>query len=148
MAIELVTHPLDTLRADEIQAAVAIVSADPRLGPDARFASVTLEDPSRQAIAEHRETDPVERRVRLVVVPGPDSTVIEVTVALPAGSITTWQEQHGVRPALLIEECMGAIEAVRADPEWRRAMGRRGITDFDKIQIDPWPTGNFSLAIE
>ena len=27
-------------------------------------------------------------------------------------------------------------------------MRRRGITDFDKVQIDPWPTGNFDRPIE
>ena len=27
-------------------------------------------------------------------------------------------------------------------------MRRRGITDFDKVQIDPWPTGNFGRAVE
>ena len=27
-------------------------------------------------------------------------------------------------------------------------MRRRGITDFEKVQIDPWPTGNFGNPVE
>ena len=27
-------------------------------------------------------------------------------------------------------------------------MRRRGITDFEKVQIDPWPTGNFGNPLE
>ena len=48
-----------------------------------------------------------------------------------------------VRPALLFDDSYRAIIALRADPAWQRAMALRGITDFDKVQIDPWPTGNF-----
>ena len=38
---------------------------------------------------------------------------------------------------------MEAEELVRADPEFRAAMARRGITDFDAIQVDAWPAGHF-----
>ena len=43
---------------------------------------------------------------------------------------------------------MQAIEALKADPEWQAAMRRRGIDDFDQVQIDPWPAGSFGLAHE
>ncbi len=141
-------HPLDQLRPEEIQAAVAAVRADGRIGDGARFATVTLEPPSRETVAAHRPGDPVERRVRLVVVPGPESTVIQVVVAVPDGKIVHWEEHDGMRPALLFEEAMKTINALRANPDWQRAIERRGITDFDKVQIDPWPTGNFGRDIE
>ncbi|HXQ60592.1 MAG TPA: primary-amine oxidase, partial [Acidimicrobiales bacterium] len=32
--------------------------------------------------------------------------------------------------------------------DWQEAMRRRGITDFEKVQIDPWPTGNFGNPAE
>ncbi len=142
------THPLDPLTADEIRAAVAAVRADGRAGESARFATVTLELPSRRELAEHGHGPPVERRVRLVVVPGPEANVLEVVVRVPDGKVESWEERTGVRPALLFEEALKAIEAVRACPEWQRAVERRGIADFDKVQIDPWPTGNFGRDIE
>ena len=35
-----------------------------------------------------------------------------------------------------------------SSPEWQEAMRRRGITDFEKVQIDPWPAGNFGNPLE
>ena len=141
-------HPLDPITPEEIKAAVAAARADGRLGEAARFATITLEPPSRETLAAFRPGTPVERRVRLIIVPGPETTVIEAVVAVPKGTVEHWEERAGVLPALLFEEAVTTIEALRANPEWRRAMERRGITDFDKVQIDPWPTGNFEREVE
>ena len=141
-------HPLATLRADEITAAVEAVRATGRLGEGALFSVVTLEEPSRRTVSEYRAGDPVDRRVRLVVLPGPEARVAEVVVALPAGEVVGWQERDGVRPALLFDDSYRAIVALKQDPAWQEAIRRRGITDFDKVQIDPWPTGNFDRPME
>ena len=143
-----VDHPLATLRADEIAAAVAAVRATGRLDDTARFSLVTLDEPSRRAVSEFRPGDPVDRRVRVVVVPGPEDRVAEVVVALPEGEVVDWQERGGVRPALLFDDSYRAIIALKQDPDWQEAMRRRGITDVDAVQIDPWPTGNFGRPIE
>ncbi len=136
-------HPLDALRADEITAAVAAVRESGKLAEGALFSMVTLDEPTRRAVADHRPGDPVERRVRLVIVPGPGATVIEALVELSGGRIIEWAEQESVRPALLFDDSLKAIIALKADTAWQEAMERRGITDFEKVQIDPWPTGNF-----
>ena len=141
-------HPLDPLGADEIQAAVDAVRASGRVADTALFSSVTLDEPSRAAVASHRPGQPFERRARLVVLPGPDASVVEALIALPDGEIVAWTEREGVRPALLFDDAYRATLALRADPDWQAAMRRRGITDFDRVQIDPWPTGNFGRQME
>jgi primary-amine oxidase len=146
--IEGVTHPLEPLTADEIRTSVKIVRETGRLDESARFATITLEDPPKAKLSSYRPGDPVERRVSLVIVPAPESTVIEAVVAFPAGEIVSWEVRSDVRPALLFEESMRAIDALKADPDWQKAMRLRGITDFEKVQIDPWPTGNFGTAAE
>ncbi|MGH9078769.1 MAG: primary-amine oxidase, partial [Acidimicrobiales bacterium] len=147
-AAEAITHPLEALTAAEIHAAVTAVRADDRLGEDARFASITLEPPGKDVLAAYRPGDPVDRLVRLVIVPGRDSVVIEALVDMSSGNVASWQERLDVRPALLFDDALRSIEALRRDPDWQEAVRRRGITDFDKVQIDPWPTGNFGRAIE
>jgi primary-amine oxidase len=137
-------HPLDPLGAEEITAAVQAVRATGRLDDTALFSMVTLDEPAKEAVVGHRRGDPVDRRVRVVVVPGPDDMVAEVVVAVPSGEVVEWRQREGVRPALLFDDSYRAILALRADPEWQAAMERRGITEFDKVQIDPWPTGNFA----
>ena len=141
-------HPLDPLAADEIRAAVAAVRESGQVDEGALFAMVTLDEPSRDAVAAHRPGDPVERRVRLIVVPGPEAAVVEVVVSLASGQVIEWTPRQGVRPALLFDDSYRAILALRDNPEWQEAMRRRGITDFEKVQIDPWPAGNFGNPLE
>jgi primary-amine oxidase len=145
---EPVAHPLDTLRADEIRVAVAAVRATGRVRDNALFSMVTLEEPPKAAVVTHRPGDPFDRRVRVLVVPGPEALVAEVVVSMPAGEVLEWHEREGVRPALLFDDSYRAILALREHPGWQQAMHRRGITDLEKVQIDPWPTGNFGNPLE
>ena len=147
-AVGTAVHPLEPLTAEEIRASVATVREDGRLDKRARFATITLEPPSKEVVAAHRPGDRVRRLVRLIIVPGTDSTVIEAVVAVPAQELVSWVERQDVRPALLFDDSLRSIVALGEDPDWQEAMRRRGITDFDKVQIDPWPTGNFGRAIE
>jgi primary-amine oxidase len=141
-------HPLEPITGEEIRAAVAAVRATGRLDNRARFATVTLEPPPKEVLAAHRPGDPVRRLVRLVIVPGLDSSVIEALVDGASGEIVSWEPRPDVRPALLFDDSLRSIQALEKHPDWQAAMRRRGITDFDKVQIDPWPTGNFGRAME
>ncbi len=136
-------HPLEPLGADEIRSASAAVKASGKVPEDTLFSLIVLDEPTRDELARYAEGVPVDRRVRLVVVPGPGTGVVEVVVRPGTGEILEWTERGGVRPALLFADSYGAIVALRADPRWQAAMAKRGITDFEKVQIDPWPTGNF-----
>ncbi|MGH9012538.1 MAG: primary-amine oxidase [Acidimicrobiia bacterium] len=142
------SHPLETLTATEIEAAVAILRASGRIGDAARFARVVLEEPPKAAVRAFAPGDRVDRRVRLTVVPGPDASLIEVVVSLSTGELCSFDEVPDARPALLFEEAMNAIAAVKAHPGWQDAMRRRGVTDLDRVQIDPWPPGAFGLPVE
>jgi primary-amine oxidase len=122
-------------------AAVAIVRASGRLTDAARFSTVTLVEPAKG-------TEDGERRARLLVVPGPEATLVEATVALASGRITAWVEHPDARPALGFEESFNAILALHAHQGFRDALAARGITDLDKVQIDPWPAGSFGIPAE
>ncbi len=147
-AAEEVTHPLDPLRSHEVESAVAAVRATGRLTDHALISLVTVEEPGKAIVEAFSPGDPVPRRIRVTLVPGPDSGAIEAVVVVPGGEVVSWTEREGARPALLFDDAYRATIALRADPAWQEAMRRRGITDFDKVQIDPWPTGNFGHAIE
>jgi primary-amine oxidase len=138
-------HPLEMLRGAEIEVAVRVARAHGELSGEARFAYIGLDEPTK---AELERSDVPHRRVRLVVVAGPTAEVIEVVVDVDAAEVASWLECPETRPALLFEESMHAIVAVKANPDWQAAMRRRGITDFDKVQVDPWPSGNFGVEHE
>jgi len=142
-----VAHPLATLTAAEIEAAVVLARTDARITEDARFAYIGLLPPTRDEVAAWTPDRPVERRVRLMVVADPEARVLEVVASLGPGTITV-EEVPGVRPGLLFEESFAAIVALKDDPAWQAAMRKRGIEDLDTVQIDPWPAGSFGVAHE
>jgi primary-amine oxidase len=139
-------HPLECLTGTEIKAAVTVLRESGRLTDAARFAYFGLEEPPKNVVTGFAPGDPVDRRVRVVIVPGPGAEVVEAVVN--ARAVESFREVPEMRPALLFEESYGAIVALRENAEWRAALARRGITDQSKVQIDPWPAGNFGLAHE
>jgi primary-amine oxidase len=136
------------LTAEEVTAAAEILRASGRLGPSARFAHLRLCEPSKDTVRAFAPGAPLDREVEAVVVPGPGLDLVEAVVSVGERRIREWREVHGMRPALLFEEAFGAILAVKADARWQDAMRARGITDFDLVQIDPWPPGSFGVPVE
>ncbi len=136
------------LTADEIERAVEIIRTRPEIDDVARFAYIALDEPDKDELAAFAGGAALSRRVRFVIVPGPAADVVEATVDLAAGSVVAWTPRADVRPALLFEDSLYAILAIREHPDWLAALARRGITDVEQVQIDPWPAGNFGLAHE
>ena len=146
-------HPLAPIDGDEIDAARRIVCDSGRLAvpPEAvRFAYVGLCDPPKALVHawDRGEEVATDRRLRLVLLQGPDAEVIEAIVSLTRDAVDRWVEVPDVRPALQIEEAIGVLAALHQNPEWNAALERRGIVDKSLVQIDPWPAGNFALDHE
>ena len=109
---------------------------------DLLFSSITLVEPSKSALEAHRQGEPLVRAAEAVVMDGPHGVIVS-RVATEDGEILDWTPVPDVRPPLLFTESFHAMEAVRADERWRAALARRGITEYDGIQIDPWPPGSY-----
>jgi primary-amine oxidase len=136
------------LTGDEIERAVEIVRASGRIPDGALFAHIVLHEPHKDELAHWKAGDPVERQVRVVVVPGPGLLLHEVVVSVTRGEIVDWQDQTEMRPTLLMTEAMGAIFTTKEHPDYVAALAKRGITDLDNVQIDPWPAGVFGYECE
>ena len=141
-------HPLDLLTGDEITRAVEIVRADARFPDDSVFAHVRLHEPAKDVVAAHRPGAPVDRQIEALVVPREGLEPIEVVVSVTEGAVRSWTPRPGMRPALLFGESFIAITQLREHPEWQAALRKRGIEDFDAVQIDPWPAGSFGVEHE
>ncbi len=142
-------HPFDALSGAEIEAAVAVARTRPELTEAARFAYIGLDEPTKeewQRFLDGGVASP--RRVRLVVVPGPATDVIEAIVDLDQATVVRFDALADLRPALLFEESLITIVALIEHPDWQAALARRGITDPAQVQIDPWPAGSFGVAHE
>jgi primary-amine oxidase len=141
-------HPLEMLTGEEIQAATAIARGTGRLPESALFAHIVLHEPDKAELAQWKDGDPVDRQLRLLAVPGPTLDLVEIVVSVTRGEIVEWRPVEGMRPALLMTEAINAIFTTKEHPDYIAALTRRGITDLDAVQIDPWPAGVFGYEAE
>ncbi len=143
-----VAHPLSMLTGDEIRRAVEILRAEGKVDDGALFAHVVLHEPEKEAVASWVPGDPIEREVRALIVPGPSLDLHEAIVSVTAGTVREFRVVEGMRSALLMTEAMNAVFTTKAHPDYIAALARRGITDLDNVQIDPWPAGTFGYDCE
>jgi primary-amine oxidase len=145
---------LDPLTADEISAVAAMVRAAPQFALFSgreRFITITLREPPKDAVVALREqpdAPPVAREAEVVLLDQGNGRTHEVVVSLADESIVDWREHEGVQPLATVAELGEAEELVRLDPQFQAALKLRGITDFEKVQIDAWPAGNFGYDDE
>src|SRR5438477_12851591 len=93
----LPAHPLDALTAAELRQVKTLLQADGKLGPQARFHSVDLDEPEKAAVMAWRPGTSLPRRAIAVV--SEAGTVHQAAVDLSAGRVTAWQTVSG-EPAL------------------------------------------------
>jgi primary-amine oxidase len=140
-------HPLDPLSAAEVSAVAAGVRAGERyarLGARSRFITIALLEPSKDAVLAWATGGPAPAREAEVVILDRDSErTVEAILSLDSGEVTSWRERTDIQPMAVVSELMEAEELVRADPQFQAAMARRGVTDFDAVQVDAWPAGHF-----
>ena len=141
-------HPLDLLTPDEVVVARDLLRVSGELEAGAIVAHIVLDEPDKAELASWRSGDPIDRRARALVVPGPELTMVEFVITLNDAAIVERRVIEGMRPALLMGECFMAIVACVEHPEYVAALARRGIHDLEHLQIDPWPAGVFGYEAE
>jgi primary-amine oxidase len=134
-------HPLDPLSAAEIEAAAAVVSAAPGFPEGGKFATLVLKEPAKADVLAYTPGAAAARQAFAIVLDRKHSRTFEAVADIRARRLVSWTEIKGVQPAVLDSEYDVLVSLVKADPRWQAAMKKRGITDFDKVQIDNWAVG-------
>jgi primary-amine oxidase len=135
------THPLDPLTAAEIGTAVQVLRARPDVAPGAFFPTIALNEPSKAIVSAFTPGAPFKREAFVVVFDRGANKVAEASVDLRAKQVTSFTPVPGAQPMIMFEEFDKVPPLVRADPAFREAMRKRGITNIDDVQIDPWAPG-------
>lgn len=135
-------HPLDPLSAGEITQAAEIVRRHPAFSARSWFQSITLLEPTKAEIAAiDTGGGPPERLALAVVYDRDTKMLLEFLVSLSNGSVRSLTKRPDMRPGMSFPEFLAAQEAIKADPRWQSAMTARGVTDFEHVQVHPWPPG-------
>ncbi|MBB4378081.1 Cu2+-containing amine oxidase [Bradyrhizobium sp. SBR1B] len=123
-------HPLDPLTAEEITAACTLVRAAVASPENCRFPAVRLEEPTKQELA----AGGVGRRAFALTLDVATGEAIEHIVDLGRGEIVgrkvvpNREAPYG-QPPVMLEEFFKCEAVVKADPGWRAAMVRRGLSE-------------------
>jgi primary-amine oxidase len=141
-------HPLDMLTLDELTRAIEIVRAEGRLSERARFPTVALHEPPKEAVLGFRPGGRIPRAVDVVVLDKGTGQTFEVLVDLEEGRVRAWEEIAGAQPPVLWEEWDEAEEAAKSDPRFVEACRQRGIEDLTYVFVDPVSAGNFGFESE
>lgn len=131
-------HPLDSITAEEIAAAVTATKADERFVAGSLFAIVSLHEPAKAQVLEGKA---IRREAFVVLLDRDHNRTHEVIVDLAGNAVKAWKTIPDVQPSVVIEEYTIAPEIVKADPRFIEAMRKRGITDLSKVKVDAWAPG-------
>jgi primary-amine oxidase len=139
-------HPLDALTATEYWAVFEAMKASGRTDEKTRYSLINLREPPKEEVLRWKPGQDFRREALLVV--KQEKKTFEAVVDVKAGKVIGWKEIEGVQPNILFEEAKKAGEAVKALPEWRAAMQRRGITDFETVDCMGLTPGWFGTPEE
>jgi primary-amine oxidase len=148
-------HPLDPLSENEIATACALLTSLKKLGPDFRFGFVQLEEPTKADVLAWKPALAVARRAAATVFDSKTGATFIGVVDIRTKAMVSWTE-HPTRtfpygqPPVIIEEFFKVGDIVKADPGWRKAMKRRGLTEkeIELVQVDPFSAGYFGREEE
>ncbi len=135
-------HPLfDALTADEIRRVATAIRSEGIGGARPGFTSVFTDEPDKHRLRAG-ETPP--RRARAMMLDRDTGQSFDVVVDLADGKVVSSTEITDGSAPVLLQEFEQAPVLIKRDPRYREALAKRGITDLDKVQIDPWGVGNMT----
>jgi primary-amine oxidase len=156
-----VRHPLDPLDAGEIRQAVEILRREQPVSPDARFVSVSLNEPPKDQVAFATPDGPgsgqaadagpdaaVPREAFVVLLEPRQHATYEAVVSLTAQSLLSWRLVPDARAPLMAAEYAACQALTRADAQIIAGLERRGITDPAEVHVEPWSIGTFAAPEE
>lgn len=131
---EEVRHPLDPLTGAEIEAARAVLVEAGLLGESVRVPMLLPHEPEKNELAAWSPGAAFERRVEVTLLDVATGAVAEAIVSITAAAVLEHRHLDPAsppygQPQYLFEEYDRAADLVKASPEWRGAMVRRGLED-------------------
>ena len=138
-------HPLDPLTPGEIVRAVEILNRDQDIGPRVRYETVVLNEPPKDEVLAYDGTKSLPREAFICILDNDSRRTYEAVVSLSEDTVKSWEHIPGVQPKIMLDEFYECEQAVKADPAFREALARRGITDIDLVMVDPWAAGNYGI---
>ena len=141
-------HPLDPLTKEEIEATVAVLRAGGQITAESRLPVIVLNEPPKSEVLNYKPGELMRREAFVIAYDRASNRTSEAIVDLNSRRVVSWKGVRGVEPAFMGEDYELMQDIVRKNPDWQAAIRKRGITDFEHVQLDPWAAGNFGFPDE
>jgi primary-amine oxidase len=135
-------HPLDPLGPREVAKALAVLKKEGKVATDTLFPYLMLKEPPKAEVLSWKEGMPFRREAFAELYDRKTGKLFEATVDLRAGRVASFHEVPGMHPSVMISEFDAVPPIVKADPRFKEAMKRRGITNLDDVAVDIWAYGS------
>ena len=86
------------LTGEEITRAIAVLKATGDVPEGALFAHVVLHETPKEEVASWKPGDPIDREVRVLIVPGAELTLIETVVSVTHGEVRSGARSKACDP--------------------------------------------------
>lgn len=139
-------HPLDPLTVQEHWTVLEVLQQNGRLDDETRFASVSVKEPDKRQVWSWPDAPAPPREALAILKQG--ARTFEAVVDVGTRRITSWVEVRGVQPPILEEELLGVGDAIKAHPEVRAALKRRGYDSTTFVDCVAVLLGYFGTPIE
>ncbi|RFU22474.1 primary-amine oxidase [Geodermatophilus marinus] len=140
-----VTHPLARMTAAEIDTAREVVAAAGLVGERTKFVYVGLEEPHKADVLAWSPGDPLERRLRVLLLDQTTGQGRDLTVSVTGREVVRVAAIDGVADGQvpILDAEFEAIEPILAvDERWVAAMAKRGL-DVATVRAVPLSAGSY-----
>jgi primary-amine oxidase len=141
-------HPLDPLSKEEIAAVVATLKAESKATQSSRFFTLVLHEPPKAEVLNFKPGAAFRREAFVVVFERAANRTYEAVVDVKAKKVLSCKEIKNVQPSMVTEDFVLAASIANSDPAWQAALRKRGIADYQNVQVDPWSAGWFGFQEE
>jgi primary-amine oxidase len=135
-------HPLDPLSGAEMQAAVEILRANGLLSSSGRVIEVSLREPPKDLVRTFTPEIAISREAFVVTREPVKRTSHEFVVSLADRILLDQRNVPGIRPPINLDEYAEFERIVRQDTRFIEALTRRGVSDPDRVLVEPWGIGD------
>lgn len=137
-------HPLDPPTKQEVERGAQLVKGE--LRERAAFCTVALQEPTKEFLNNYSGGESFPRVLRFTGYDHPQADELDggfdALVDLQTDSVEIRRIESGQAP-IGWADVVAAVRITKQDPTWLAAMKKRGITDIENVQIDPWPAGGY-----
>lgn len=139
-----IDHPLAQITAEEIEQAVAHYRASTYADPVVVFSSVSLLEPPKSVVKSFQKGDRIDRSIVILGVDSKGDGGFEAIVDLQLGKVVSFSRLKGTAQAPYgYGDLEKAVRLTKTNPEWLAAVNARGVTDIERVQVDPWPGSGY-----